>query len=538
VSFLDSATEQGRLDVTHLGMWLNIDDARRAGDDRFAPLMARALAHDIGDEHHEYVAGLATDEQRVAALGGFTVVAHESRHFHDLLLTPYGAAVMSQHFRQAFTMLSSMGSLLASDAVIVPITEWAGLLPVLQRLDPGLGPPPPKIGNLSAVLGETDEELRALDQGTRYPGAPVTATQILEASALLVQIALAGRAFGGADLLFRAVADGPARERYLGAPEYIQQRLGPLPIAALQLILLASLCGDTFNPAADALRSPADVLYVLVESMATHPAFPRPEPAAATTFSDEVNLVFGLVQEIFGRLWNCELEDMMDRALDQTSANAAEWSRRIEGKDDGGLTYRWIANAAAVYRQFAEVSGRLIANFSMNPVWYLADQYLDALPFLPRPLMFLWSEAGIASTPEIQEAFTIHQQIEVPHQEGVATDPATAAMHAAFAANAYDDGTSLRSALVISLRDNRRATEGAPPFAFLFEDIELPAWREYFDTVVPTFRLLAYGPDDGLPAGLGAVPLQILGLRGTRVYAPSGLLPEPPPFLRRSPEGR
>jgi hypothetical protein len=63
------------------------------------------------------------------------------------------------------------------------------------------------------------------------------------------------------------------------------------------------------------------------------------------------------------------------------------------------------------------------------------------------------------------------------------------------------------------------------------EDIDVDAWREYFDTFVPTFRLLTLGPEGGLPGGLMMQPLQVLGLRGTRFYSRAGLLSTPPPFL-------
>jgi hypothetical protein len=532
VTFLNSPSEVGRLDVTHLGMWVNVDEARTGDDEALRSLIAHAVDHEVGAEHRAYIEGIADDEGRAAALGLFTVVAHESRHFHDLLLTPYGAAVMSHHVRQAMTLLSSMGSLSSNAAIIVPIAEWSAQLPVLKQLDAELEPPSAKLEALIAVLDETERDLRALDQGIHHPDAPVTATQILETSALWVQLGLAGRTLGmdGANLLMSAIRESPARGRYLGAMDYIHGRLGWLPSAAVQFLLLASLCGDAFSSDPHALRSPADVLVVLTEWLAAHPDFPRPAPTAEFHFDVEFNRIYGMTQEFFGRVWDQDVAGMMDVASDQTYANVAEWQRRIAGKDDGGLTFQWVENALAVYRGFAEVGGSLVANFSMDPEWYFVDGYLDVLPALPRPVTFFWSDHGFAANPELRERFSVQQEIVVPHQEGLRSDPELAQMYASLADNAYDDGQALRLATVISPKGTKRADPPQGALAFIVKDIDVEAWQRYFDAVVPTFRLLTVGPDDGLPGGIMVQPLQVLGLHGTRFYSRAGLLPTPAPF--------
>jgi len=532
--FLNSPSERGRLDVTHLGMWLNVDDARTGHDEALGALISRAVNYEIGDEHRSYVESITNDDMRAAALGLFTVAAHESRHFHDMSLTPYGAAVMSHHFRQAFTLLSSTGSLMSNAAMVVPITEWSELLPILKHLDPTLKPPSPKLENLIAVLEETEDHIRALDRGILHPDLPVTATQILETSALLVQLGLAGRTFGGLDgsnLLLKVIRDSPSNARYLGAIEFIQRRLGPLPSVAIQFLLLASLCGEVFSPDPHALRSPTDVLFALTDSLATHPDFPRPDPTRDTQLDEEFNRVYELTQAFFERVWDEDVAGMMIAASDQTFANVEEWERRITGKDDGSLTFKFVENAASVYRNFAEVSGRLVANFSMDPIWYFVDIYLDVLTSLPRPPVFFWSDYGFAATPELREMFAIPQEIIVPHQEGLQSDPELVDKFASFAANAYDDGDALRVAMVISPKLNPRTEPPTPPFVFVMEDIDIEAWQRYFDTVVPTFKLLTTGPGNALPGGLMDAPLQVFGLHGTRFYSRAGLLPTPPPFL-------
>lgn len=531
---LNSPYEHGRLDVTHLGMWLNLDNVRTRSDEALWPLMAQAVNYEVGDEHRSYIEGAADEDVRAAILGLFTAVAHESRHFHDMLLTPYGAVVMSHHARQAVTLLSSMGSLMSNETMIVPITEWSTLLPVLKHLDPNLKRPSPKIENLIAVLKETENDLRALDRGIRHPDASVTATQILETSALWIQVGLAGRTFGGIDgsnLLLKMIRDSPSETRYLGAMKYIQARLGYLPLAAIQFLLLAALCGDVFNSDPRALRSPADVLIELTESLAAHPDFPRPRPGTGGEFTEEFNRVYRLTQEFFDRTWNGDVAGMMMAAMDRTYANVEEWERRIAGKDNGSWTYKMLENAVAVYRGFAEVGGRLIANFSMNPTWYFADGYLDVLPSLPRPVMFFWSDFGFAATPELREDFAISQEIVFPLAD-LRSNPEVANIYDTLANRAHDDGVALRVAMVISPKISTRAVPEKGVFTFIMEDIDIEAWQRYFDSFVPTFKMLTAGPDDEvLPGGLMVEPLQVLGLHGTRFYSRAGLLPEPLPFL-------
>jgi hypothetical protein len=62
----------------------------------------------------------------------------------------------------------------------------------------------------------------------------------------------------------------------------------------------------------------------------------------------------------------------------------------------------------------------------MNPVWYFADGYLDVLPYLPRPVTYLWSERGFAATPELREHFAVAQEVIVPHSDALRSDPALA----------------------------------------------------------------------------------------------------------------
>lgn len=534
---LDSPYEVGRLDVSHLGMWLNLDRARADSDDALVRLLAAATDHDITDEHREYLDGIADPVRRATTTALFTAIAHESRHFHDLLLSPYGAVVMNHHIRAAMTILSSLGSLTAQPAMIVPLTEWTSLLPLFSRLDPDLGLPTAKLDNLIATLDEIERDLRALDRGIHFPDTPLTTTQILEASAAWVQIGLSGRMLGldGANQLLTLIKEGAARDRYLGALTYMQERLGWLPSGASQLLLLAALCGDGFSAKPDALRSPVDVLVVLTSWLGQQDGFPLPEPTADSDVAAVIGRVHELVNEFFARVCGEDLAGMMTAASDQTVANVAEWERRVADVDLEGFSGRYIQQAINVYRSFSAVSGTLVANFAMNPIWYLVDRYLDVLPALPRPVTYFWSEHGFATTPELQEQFYVQHELVVPHQEGLDKEAVLAPMMADLRARAFDDGSALRLALVIAPRSVNHRIPAPGAFTFHLDDIDVMSWLGYFDAAVPLARLLTEGPSDSLPVGVMTQALQLLGIRGTKIYSRSGLIPAPPPFRSTAP---
>jgi hypothetical protein len=202
----------------------------------------------------------------------------------------------------------------------------------------------------------------------------------------------------------------------------------------------------------------------------------------------------------FGRTWGEDLAGMVIAASDVTFAQAEEWERRVAAADPdpAPVSARWVGNAAAVYRQFAEVGGRLVADFSTNPVWYFADGYLDVLPYLPRPVTYLWSERGFAATPELREHFAVAQKVIVPHSDALRSDPDLADFQADLDA-ADLDGSAYYLAYVISPKDTRPPEQPPETFAFIAEHIDVEAWQRYFDSFVPMLSALVSGPAESLP---------------------------------------
>ena len=144
-------SDLGRLDIGHLGLWLNFDGIRGHDEARLRKLATAAAELRIGAEHQAYADELADERARTEAMALFTSVAHETRHFHDLLMTPYGSALMGHHMRAAFALQSALGSLAAASVIVVPLRDWDDLLPVLRRIVPELEPPPGRL----RLLAET-----------------------------------------------------------------------------------------------------------------------------------------------------------------------------------------------------------------------------------------------------------------------------------------------------------------------------------------------------------------------------------------------
>jgi hypothetical protein len=527
---LNSSSELGRLDATHLGMWLNFDAVRREADPSLTHLVAEAAGLAYSDDHKKFVNATGDMAKRQALISLFTTFAHEARHFHDLVITPYGSILMNHYVRAALSVLSSQRSLFSSPAVIVPLAEWPSLLPLLGKIDPGLQQPNPKLTELIATFGEIEGELKELDRGVLYPDASFSATSILESSAILIQIGLAGQIFGleASNQLMNGIRQSAASSRYFGALEFLMGQLGSLPFGAWTLLLLASLCGDVYNGDKRALRSPVDVLITITRWLAKLDGFPVTRPVQSRTAAfDLIAQLYDLINQFFHREFGADLIDQLGLGAINNAANVEVWEQRIKGKSDSSLQWQRVLQTLDVYRNFSEISARLVSNFATDPAWYLIDQYLDRLPYLPQPLIYLWSDYGWPADPSLQKDFYIQQEVIVPLPEHMPTEGPAAEAFSGLEELAYNDGTALRLALVISPKQSQMLTPPHGMFSNELAATNVATWRGYFDAVVPMMRLLLNGPETGLPGEVKMQAFSLFDMFGTKVYSRSGLLKPP-----------
>jgi hypothetical protein len=161
----NSSSEFGRLDISHLGMWLNLDKMPVTANAPLNDLLASAVRHEFSDLHREAVANARSAQDRAALIGLLTSVVHEARHFHDLLISPYGARLMHFNVQAAMAVLGAQGSLARSPAIIVPLSDWRTQLDTLRLVDPDLAEPYPKLNELADTLTDIRRRERALERG-------------------------------------------------------------------------------------------------------------------------------------------------------------------------------------------------------------------------------------------------------------------------------------------------------------------------------------------------------------------------------------
>ena len=516
---LNSASEFGRLDVGHLGMWLNLDHIPPTSL-RPSELLRAAVHYEYSQLHHQAIEEAGSPEQRALLTGFLTSVIHESRHFHDLLISPYGARLMELNVRAGMAVLGAQRSLIEAPAIIVPLADWRSQLDVLRLVDIDLAAPNSKLGGLADILADVKQREQKLDRGMLNSQAPFSATSILESSALLVQAAAVGQLFGLdiASELTQLIEESAARDRYFGVPRYLAERLGHIPLGGQVVLLLAALSGDVFAEDEQALRSPVDVLIALTSWLAARDGFPIEEMRSGDDALQLTVDIFDLTAEFLTGACGGDIADSMSRAWDMTAVMVGHYESRIEGRGDDSMQWLRIRQVLDVYRNFRDISGRLMANFYTGPSWYLIDQYLDRLPYLTQPLTFYWSEYGLPASPELQEEFYIQQEIVIIKRE----ESDTRALDAILAGRAYDDGQTLRVAHLLSpLRPPARTVpEGLLTYSPVPLDNE--AWRGYFDAVVPLVSLLSEGPRSALPEPVLGQAISVFDLISTKIYSGSG----------------
>lgn len=168
-------------------------------------------------------------ERAVETLATVTAYEHERRHFHDWLLSPYTAGMNAMRAEIAFNFSGAYAVLRAGGTTVIPVplgrwlrkspqereallAEWRALLPESVLLQvPALDRP-----DLLAVIDDIERRYRSLAVLFEPLGPPgLTASVVLEASALLVQTQAIHDLFGdAASRLFFQRMTGTPGTRY------------------------------------------------------------------------------------------------------------------------------------------------------------------------------------------------------------------------------------------------------------------------------------------------------------------------------------
>ena len=96
--------------------------------------------------HRDYIARVTDPKLETQALALFTLARHETRHFHDLLISPYGAALVREFTNLARLALACRQEILTScSTIILPVTEWVSDWQLYKIGDASLDEPPESV---------------------------------------------------------------------------------------------------------------------------------------------------------------------------------------------------------------------------------------------------------------------------------------------------------------------------------------------------------------------------------------------------------
>jgi len=165
------------------------------------PKIALASLHRFrsGDERIDFFRQLFQDEPddaaKFAVVGYASVFAHEIRHYHDYLATPFGAATMIDLMLAARYLPLIYYLLRDEQSIGLPLQAWEKLSSRLHRVyqqQPGHGSfkenPPEGTGRFTASADAILSRVHArLGRSRQHPEGTLETRDILEASALSIQ---------------------------------------------------------------------------------------------------------------------------------------------------------------------------------------------------------------------------------------------------------------------------------------------------------------------------------------------------------------
>jgi len=121
--------------------------------EEFGLLMWMTFEFPIHDDHRAYVEKRKKHKDVELIVNSFTLFAHESRHFHDLLATPYGSYLMGAQTDLALSMLEFREHIRRHhNAIAVPLFDWISSGDLLRRAFRQIEAPSPEVQTTAARL--------------------------------------------------------------------------------------------------------------------------------------------------------------------------------------------------------------------------------------------------------------------------------------------------------------------------------------------------------------------------------------------------
>jgi hypothetical protein len=395
----------GQFDPVIFGLRFNIDTAQTAPNKReLLPLVWQGIHSGPSKDHLNFVHSLKDEDQRFDALAYFSLRVHESRHFHDLLATPYGCMLMRQYFRALILGQAAVSDLVFNlKRLYVPVRDWVANASILQRRFPDLGPPPPSINWFAEIVSTMVSKLDHFNRGTLGPAvglSGVDACSILEASAITVQELQIENIYGAeAKTLFHEkVLKSPVGVQYYSVQLLLQKLCHEgIPPEILLAVCFCVLCGNFQDPDPKHSRYPADLLLKLMMWLK--------EKGVRLSRVGSVEEVVTVVDQFFRTQGNglmANLQAASDANLKQQESLKRDVSNII---DQGHSTDRGYSvpsrELLAGFQNFVNCYDAYSRTVFTNIRDYCSIAYCEELDEHPEPVFFIETEYGIPLTKDV-----------------------------------------------------------------------------------------------------------------------------------------
>lgn len=243
----------GNLDLSSIVATINIDRALTSPHARdLTGLTLATFGAPSESKHRDFIDSAHDISTHLVAINLFTTYAHELRHYHDLLASPYGTFLVRERIR---AILYSLPVALQIEAfwptIYVPVGDWVRNYKLLKKAFAELDPPPLGAENMDADVAKikkTMSEARAgivpLPPNKKVELPRFDATTILESLAVETQVTVLKRQFGDAltGIFILSLSGSLSTERYYETRYLIGQN-GVRDPESVNLVLFASLCG-------------------------------------------------------------------------------------------------------------------------------------------------------------------------------------------------------------------------------------------------------------------------------------------------------
>jgi hypothetical protein len=500
----------GSFDPVIFGLRFNIDGAITASNAKeLLPLVWRGIHFASTKEHQDFIHSLNNDGERFEAVSYFSLRVHESRHFHDLLGTPYGSMLLRQYFRAAILGQALMTDLvLRTKSLYVPIVDWAANDRFLQSRFRDLGTLPRSIAWFAEILSTMSTKLDTFNRGVlastalaSADGLPrIDACGILEGSAITSQELHIEENYGldTARLFRRMVWESPVGRQYYGARQLVEVLSGePIPAQNFLALCLCALCGNFQDPDSNHTRYPADLLLEMLMWMAKT-GF---QPSRASSAEDVV--------EVADRFFRTEHGSSLMGNLRQASEANLKTFEALEHdveKMDKSAAGEPARSLLAGLKNYATAYEGYVRNVFTHVNDYCDVTYSRELDKHTRPVFFLESEYGIPLTEELEKAYFIGAEAEL--HGGAELE---SRLHSQIAPRGDN---RFKSAFLIS---PKHAVSGAvDPTA-----IDVKLWQKNFEHS-EMVRFLVAGGTNNMPQSQQWISLATLLTGGTKVFTVSG----------------